>query len=169
MARALIGVTLVFGDCAGVIVETEAYRDDPASHWVTRPVAGKIMETTHGHVYVYRIYGVHHCLNFTTERTGVGAVLLRALEPLDGLDAMRRRRGVASLRALCSGPAKLVEALGVGPELTGRPVAEAFTLMSRSRRVSVGAGPRIGISRATDLPWRFFERGSAFLSRPEGS
>jgi len=166
VARALIGVELVYGTCSGVIVEVEAYKDDAASHYVTRrPSAGELMGSTHGRIYVYQIYGVHLCLNFTCDTGGPGAVLIRAIEPRSGLDAMRERRGVERVRDLCSGPGKLVEALGIDRALNRTPVLDAFALKAREDRVEVDATPRIGIRNATALPWRFTLRGSAFSSR----
>lgn len=165
VARGLVGCTLVHGRCAGVIVECEAYTDDPASHYVTRRRQGRVMAETHGRIYIYRSYGVHHCLNFTTDQHGVGAVLLRALEPVQGLDLMRRRRGLDDPRALASGPGKLVEAMGISPRLDGRAVLDAFELLAPETPLSVDCGPRVGISRAKDLPWRFWARGSRFVSR----
>ena len=166
VARRLVGATLTRGPCSGVIVEVEAYTDDPASHHVTRPRKSALMRETHGFIYVYQIYGVHHCLNFTTDAHGVGAVLVRALEPLAGLEVMRRRRGVERITDLCSGPAKLVQALGISPALNGRPVIETFTLVPPDTRPRITASPRIGIAAAKDLPWRFTLTGSRFVSRP---
>ncbi len=165
MARALIGATVTHGACAGVIVETEAYTDDPASHYVTRPRTAAIMGTGHGHIYIYQIYGVHRCLNVTTDAHGPGAVLIRALEPVRGLDAMRARRGRTALRDLCSGPAKLFEALGLDPDCNGRPVADVLDIRAPEASPEIVATPRIGITRARDLPWRFCLAGSRFLSR----
>ena len=170
VARSLIGVELVYGSCSGVIVEAEAYKDDAASHYVTRrPSAGELMGSTHGCVYIYRIYGLHLCLNFTCDVGGPGAVLIRAVEPRGGLEEMRARRGVERVRDLCSGPGKLVQALGIGPALNRAPVLEAFELRRTGCRVEVDATPRIGIRRAVELPWRFALRGSEFVSRRPAS
>jgi DNA-3-methyladenine glycosylase len=166
VARGLIGVELVYGSCSGVIVEVEAYRDDAASHYVTRrPSAGELMGSTHGRIYIYQIYGVHFCLNFTCDAGGPGAVLIRAIEPRTDLEAMRKRRGVERIRDLCSGPGKLVEALGIDPALNRTPVLESFVLRQPEGEIEVDATPRIGIRVASALPWRFALRGSAFLSR----
>jgi DNA-3-methyladenine glycosylase len=167
VAADLIGVELLFRGRGGLIVEAEAYTDDAASHYVTRhPSAGRLMGSTFGRIYVYRIYGTHCCLNFTTDAHGPGAVLIRALEPLHGLSSMRRRRGVGEVTELCSGPAKLVQALGIGLHLTGDPVTRHFTLRPRRGMIEVATSPRIGISRATDLPWRFSLRDSPHVGRP---
>jgi DNA-3-methyladenine glycosylase len=127
------------------------------------------MRDTFGHLYIYSIYGMHRCLNFTTDEHGIGAVLIRALEPLEGIAAMRRRRGVRALEDLCSGPAKVVQALGIDPALDGKPVADHFELTLPSRPVDLATSPRIGLSRAQDLPWRFFARGNRFVSAGRAS
>lgn len=167
VARGLIGAVVRRGACAGRIVETEAYTDDAASHFVTRPRSGApLMGGTHARVYVYSIYGVHLCLNFTTDDTGPGAVLLRALEPVAGLGVMRRRRGVERVEHLASGPAKLARALGVTRRLSGRRVLEEFELVLPSTPVPAEATPRVGIRQARELPWRFVLVGTRFASRP---
>lgn len=167
VARALVGVVLGYGDAAGIIVETEAYTDDPASHFVTRrKAAGPIMGETFGRVYVYRIYGMHHCLNFTTDREGPGAVLVRALEPLHGLGAMRDRRGTDDLAELMNGPGKLCQALGIDRSIHGRAATDLFRFERSSPTVDVTTSPRIGIRRGVELPWRFVLAGSRFASRP---
>jgi len=166
VARALIGCTLRRGDRAGRIVEVEAYTDDAASHFVTRPSARELMGSTHGRVYLYRSHGVHVCLNFTTDAGGPGAVLIRAFEPLEGIELMRRERGRQDERELCNGPGKLVQAFGLSMELNALPIAEVFELEPPDGRPGIVAGPRIGISRDKALPWRFCLEGSRFLSRP---
>ncbi len=165
VARRLIGVTLAYGDCAGEIVETEAYSGDEASHFVTRRHTGALMGDTYASVYVYSIYGMHRCLNFTADRSGPGAVLIRALRPVRGIDAMRQRRGVTHDHQVASGPAKLVVALDLPDGLTGRDVTDVFRLEPPTEAHDIESGPRIGISKARDLPWRFHVRGSPFVSR----
>jgi DNA-3-methyladenine glycosylase len=167
VAADLLGVELLYGECGGIIVETEAYTDDPASHFVTRPKAGRMLGDTWGRVYLYTIYGVHRCLNFTTDALAPGAVLIRALEPTVGVEAMQARRGTDRRRALTSGPAKLYQALGIAADLHGRPVDACFSL-SRVRQIGedrLVRTPRIGISRAADLHWRFVQRDNPFVSR----
>lgn len=167
VAADLLGVELLYEGCGGIIVETEAYTDDPASHFVMRPNTGRMLGETWGCVYLYTIYGIHRCLNFTTDAAAPGAVLIRALEPTVGVEAMRRRRGSDRLKALTSGPGRLVQALGIPESIHGRPVGECFALR-RVRRVTgdnLVTSPRIGISRAADLHWRFFERGNPYVSR----
>ncbi|HWB08245.1 MAG TPA: DNA-3-methyladenine glycosylase [Pirellulales bacterium] len=168
VAQELIGTTMIVGDCRCRIVETEAYTTDAASHSVTRRHKATIMRETFAHIYVYKIYGVHYCLNFTTERDGVGAVLIRAAEPLAGIDQMARRRGTSDLKRLLNGPGRLCQALAIDSTWTGRALGRELKLLPATHVPSIVAGPRIGISRATELEWRFFERGSRFVSRGTG-
>jgi DNA-3-methyladenine glycosylase len=173
VARDLIGCALLFRGVGGVIVECESYeRDDPACHAYvgmterTAPLFGPP-----GRAYVYLSYGVHSCLNFVCEPEGeAAAVLIRALEPRWAIEEMSRRRGRREVRELCSGPGKLTEALGIGLEMNRAPLGEPpFELRGRDEGwgdVAVATGPRIGITRAAELPWRFCAAGSKFLSRP---
>jgi DNA-3-methyladenine glycosylase len=176
VAPELIGCTLRFRDVGGVIVEVESYeRDDPACHAYGGPTERNApLFGPPAHAYVYLSYGVHSCLNFVCEPEGsAAAVLIRALEPRWGLEQMQRRRRQSDVRALCSGPGKLTQALGIGLESDSALLAEPpFELGGRTaewRHVQVVAGPRIGINRATELPWRFCAAGSAFVSRPIGA
>jgi DNA-3-methyladenine glycosylase len=169
VAPELIGVTLLVDGIGGRIVEAEAYdQEDPASHgYRGRTERNASMFGPPGHAYVYRSYGIHWCLNLVCEGEGVAnAVLIRALEPTYGLDEMRKRRGVDDPRLLCSGPGKLCEALAVTREHDGLPLDRPpFELRPREGRVDVVTGPRVGITRAAELPWRYAEAGSRFLSR----
>ena len=170
VARQLIGVTVLLDGVGGRIVETEAYdRLDPASHtFGGQTPRNAAMFGPPAHAYVYRSYGLHWCLNFVCREAGHGAgVLIRAIEPLYGLDAMRARRGVEDERLLCSGPGKLCQALAITHAHNGVALdASPFVLLAREDAVAVLAGPRIGISRAMEMPWRFVEAGSRFLSKP---
>jgi DNA-3-methyladenine glycosylase len=170
VAPALIGATLLVDGVGGRIVEVEAYdHEDPASHGFRgRTERNASMFGPPGHAYVYRSYGIHWCLNLVCEAQGVAnAVLVRALEPTHGLGAMRRRRGLEDLRLLCSGPGRLCQALGVTREHDGLALDRPpFELFSAEGPVEVVSGPRIGITRAAELPWRYAEAGSRFLSRP---
>jgi DNA-3-methyladenine glycosylase len=168
-ARALIGWTLTLDGVGGVIVETEAYHhEDPASHSFAGPTPrNAVMFGPVGRAYVYRSYGVHWCLNVVVGPDPGSAVLIRALEPTAGVDVMRERRGVDEVRQLCSGPGKLCQALAVTRAHDGLAIDEApFALRPPAQPPKLVAGPRIGISRAAELPWRFGEAGSRFLSRP---
>jgi DNA-3-methyladenine glycosylase len=170
VAPELVGATLLVDGVGGRIVEVEAYdHEDPASHgYGGRTARNAAMFGPPGHAYVYRSYGIHWCLNLVCEEEGVAnAVLVRALEPTHRLDAMRARRGAEDPRLLCSGPGRLCQALGVTREHDGLPLDRPpFELRPREGDVDVAAGPRIGITRAVDLPWRYGESGSRFLSRP---
>ncbi|HEY8779708.1 MAG TPA: DNA-3-methyladenine glycosylase [Solirubrobacterales bacterium] len=173
VARELIGCMLMHGDCGGVIVETESYeRDDPACHaYVGRTARNEVLFGPPGRAYVYLSYGVHSLLNAVAEADGdAAAVLIRALEPTVGVEAMRQRRGRQRDEELCSGPGKLTEALGVGLSDNGASLsAPPFTVLPPEgawRAIGVTAGPRIGISKATENPWRFCAAGSRFVSRP---
>ncbi|WEF31313.1 DNA-3-methyladenine glycosylase [Pseudoduganella chitinolytica] len=170
VARLLIGVTLLVDGIGGRIVETEAYdREDPASHAFSGPtLRNASMFGPAAHTYVYRSYGIHWCLNFVCREAGHGAgVLIRAIEPVVGLDTMRARRGLEEAKLLCSGPGRVCQALAVTREHNGLSLAAApFELLPRAGDVDVVAGPRIGISKAMDVPWRFGLRGSPHLSKP---
>jgi DNA-3-methyladenine glycosylase len=170
VARALIGVLVFVDGVGGRIVETEAYdRDDPASHTFNgQTERNAAMFGAPGHAYVYRSYGMHWCLNFVCREAGHGAgVLIRALEPLAGLDRMRARRGIDNPPQLCSGPGKLCQALGVTRLHNGLPLDSApFALEAAGQAAPVVAGPRIGISKAQETVWRFGLQGSLFLSKP---
>ncbi|HJQ71226.1 MAG TPA: DNA-3-methyladenine glycosylase [Blastocatellia bacterium] len=165
VARELIGTTLAVGRCKGRIVETEAYTTDAASHAVMRRNQAALMHETFGHVYVYLIYGMYYCLNFTTERAGVGAVLIRAAEPTAGVEAMIERRGATDLKKLASGPGRLCQAFGIDARFNGRPVGREIKLIERDCEPRITSSPRIGITRATELEWRFYETGNLFVSR----
>jgi DNA-3-methyladenine glycosylase len=165
----LIGVTLLADGVGGRIVEVEAYdQEDPASHgYRGRTTRNASMFGPPGRAYVYRSYGIHWCLNLVCEDEGTAnAVLIRALEPTHGLDEMRARRGLDDPRLLCSGPGRLCQALGITNELDGQRLDRSpFELRERDRPVDVLTGPRIGITRAAELPWRYVEAGSRFVSR----
>jgi DNA-3-methyladenine glycosylase len=170
VAPELIGATLLLDGVGGVIVEVEAYdQEDPASHGFRGPTPRTAaMFGPPGHAYVYRSYGIHWCLNFVCDVEGrAEAALVRALQPTHGLDAMRERRGVDAERALCSGPGKLCQALAITGEHDGCALdVPPFELHAREEEPAIAVGPRIGITRAAELPWRYALAGSRFLSRP---
>jgi DNA-3-methyladenine glycosylase len=169
VAPELIGATLLLEGVGGVIVEVEAYdHEDPAAHgYRGRTARNASMFGAAGHAYVYRSYGIHWCLNFVCDEVGVAsAVLIRALEPTAGLEAMRARRGVADDRLLCAGPGRLCQALAITGEHDGLPLEEPpFELCARERVPEIARGARVGITKAADKPWRYGLAGSRFLSR----
>lgn len=170
VAQALIGATLRVDGVGGLIVETEAYdQDDPASHsHAGRTARNAAMFGPPGHAYVYRSYGLHWCLNLVCREAGHGAgVLIRAIQPVHGIERMRQRRGVQELRLLASGPGRVGQALGITREHNGLSVdTPPFELQAAETPPSLVTGPRIGISKAIEAPWRFGLAGSPFLSRP---
>jgi DNA-3-methyladenine glycosylase len=175
VARELIGCALVNDGVGGRIVETEAYEEhEPACHAFAGPTSrNRALFGPAGRAYVYRSYGIHHLFNVVTGPAGRGeAVLIRALEPCWGLAMMRCRRGGVGDRELCSGPGKLAAALGIGPEHDGIELNGSLRLLRAQDRGGpappIVAGPRIGISRAAELPWRYCLSGSGWLSRPPG-
>jgi DNA-3-methyladenine glycosylase len=169
VARELIGAALLVDGVGGRIVETEAYdRTDPASHAFSGPTARNAsMFGPPGRAYVYRSYGIHWCLNFVCREKDHGAgVLIRAIEPLEGIDTMRERRGLDDVRLLCSGPGRVGQALGIAHAMNGCRLDRApFQVFARDRAYPVATGPRIGISKAMEVHWRFGLAGSPFLSK----
>ena len=170
VAPDLIGATFLVDGVGGIIVEVEAYHHtEPAAHSFNGPTPRNlVMFGPPGFSYVYRSYGIHWCVNFVCEKEGsASAVLIRALQPTQGIAAMRRRRGLHDERALCSGPGKLCEALGITIKhselaLDRPPIA----LHARLSKPEVVAGVRIGLTKAVDLPWRYGQKESRFLSKP---
>jgi DNA-3-methyladenine glycosylase len=170
VAPELIGATLLVEGVGGTIVEVEAYdHEDPAAHgFGGRTPRNASMFGPAGHAYVYRSYGIHWCLNFVCEQEGVAnAVLIRALEPTAGIAQMQKRRNMQDLRLLCAGPGRLCEALGITRALDGLALDRPpFRLIARPHAVPLAVGPRIGITKAMEKPWRYGLAGSRFLSRP---
>jgi DNA-3-methyladenine glycosylase len=174
VAAGLIGCTLLHGGVGGIIVETEAYEgDDPACHGFGGPTARNApIFGPPGHVYVYLCYGIHSMFNLVAEPEGTAAaVLVRALEPTEGIELMRRRRGLAGPTDLCSGPGKICQALAIELSQSGAAaLREPFRIQAAPDDPArdVVAGPRIGLTKAADYPWRYCLAGSAVLSRPAG-
>jgi DNA-3-methyladenine glycosylase len=173
VARELIGCVVRHGACAGVIVETEAYHEsEPACHaFIGTTPRTRTLFAGPGCAYVYRSYGIHAMLNAVAEVEGVGAaVLIRALQPLAGIEEMRERRGLDELEQLCSGPGRLTQALGIGLELNGTDLDRGpVTISSRAPDAPtpvIVAATRVGITKAVELPWRFASIDSRFVSRP---
>jgi DNA-3-methyladenine glycosylase len=170
VAPELIGATFTFNGVGGTIVEVEAYhQSEPAAHSYGGPrPRTSVMFGPPGHAYVYRSYGIHWCVNFVCDHKGVGsALLIRALMPTDGIAAMRRRRGLHDERLLCSGPGRLCEALAITGAHNGLALDKPpFALFARSSHAEIAIGPRIGITKAADLPWRYGLKGSRFVSKP---
>ena len=169
VARALLGVTLLVDGIGGPIVETEAYdRTDPASHSFRGPTRGNAaMFGRVGHAYVYRSYGLHWCFNVVCGSQGAGsAVLIRAIEPREGLTTMIERRGMNDVRRLCAGPGRLCQALAIDATLNSHALAKSpFSLRDCTERPPIVASTRIGITKGVDAPWRFLVANSAFVSR----
>ena len=173
VARDLVGCELAVGGTAGIVVETEAYdATDPACHaYIGRTARNEVLFGPPGRAYVYLSYGIHNLLNAVAEAEGsAAAVLIRALEPTAGIDLMRERRGREAVEDLCSGPGKLSEALGVDLSLNGADLFQPpFELSEPSQAwpgAEIIASPRIGITKAADLPWRYSVKESRFVSRP---
>jgi DNA-3-methyladenine glycosylase len=170
VAPELIGATLLVDGTGGVIVEVEAYHHtDPAAHsYRGRTPRNLVMFGPPGFAYVYRSYGIHWCVNFVCEKEGsASAVLIRALQPTQGIAAMRRRRALHDERLLCSGPGKLTQALGITNKHDGLPLdSPPIALHARPQMPEIVTGLRIGITKAVELPWRYGLKGSKFLSKP---
>ncbi len=170
VAQKLIGSFFSFKGVGGIIVETEAYdQTDPASHSFCGPTSrNAVMFGPPEVIYVYRSYGIHWCFNFVCSKAGHGsAVLIRAIEPVEGIDIMRKRRKLTDIRLLCAGPGRVCQALDIAQKENGLPLSSGTCVLKpRTEPVDIVTGPRIGISKAADVPWRFGLAHSPFLSRP---
>jgi DNA-3-methyladenine glycosylase len=167
VARELLGKIIEFNGTSGMIVETEAYKADPASHGYKITPRSEIMLSTYAHVYVYIIYGMYHCINFTTNRGEVGAVLIRALEPLKGIDKMKRRRKTSNVHNLMSGPGKVCGAMNITKKQNYTKINDKIKVYDyiSFKDSEISKSGRIGISQGKDLDWRFFVKGNKFVSR----
>lgn len=170
VARDLVGCTLLYERCGGVIVETESYEaDDPACHaYVGLTERTRVLFGPPGYAYVYLSYGIHSLLNAVAEPEGdAAAVLIRALDPTHGLEQMRSRRGARPDHELCSGPGKLTEALGIDlGDNEADLCREPFLLTAPEEQLEIVTGPRIGITKAVERPWRFCAAGNRNVSKP---
>ncbi|MCD6576090.1 MAG: DNA-3-methyladenine glycosylase [Nanoarchaeota archaeon] len=165
VAKALLGKLIKFKKCSGIIVETEAYKDDPASHAHKPTPRSMPLIEKYGTVYVYLNYGTYHLLNFTCDEKGPGGVLIRAVEPIDGISIMKRRRKTKDIYNLCSGPGKLCQAFGINMEQHNKEVGEEIHVYDIGKKVEIEKSARIGISKGVEYEWRFFVKGSPFVSK----
>jgi len=178
LAPKLLGKIVKKGSCTGIIVETEAYTTDPASHAFRITPRSAPMRDTYGHWYVYFTYGMHWCANITTDAKGVGAVLIRAVEPVEGIALMKRRRKTNDVKNLCNGPAKFCQAFGITGKDNKHPLDASFGIFELTdtensmiyhtinlTREQIDTSIRIGITKGTELPWRFYIKNNPFVSR----
>lgn len=168
VARLLLGCVLRVGNCYGIIVETEAYKDDSASHAAKRTERSELMYSTFGYVYVYLIYGMYYCLNFTTNgHSQPGAVLIRAVQPVKGISFMQQRRNIENIHSLCSGPGKLCQAFGITSEHNGQKIHDTVQIFfpSATSSFSIVSGPRVGIQKGLEYDWRFYIKDNNFVSK----
>lgn len=166
VAQNLLGKIISVNGMKARIVETEAYGRDPASHAFKKTKRSKIMFDTYGHIYVYLIYGMHYCLNFTTEKKKAGAVLIRAVEPLERVEQMRKNRKTSEITALCSGPGKLCRALGIDKKQNGLKLGKKIKVFDDNFKANkIQSSSRIGIKDALHLQWRFYIKENKFVSR----
>lgn len=165
VAKDLLGKLLKFKSCSGIIVETEAYAADGASHAARRTKRSIPLFDTWGVIYVYLNYGMYYLVNFTCDKKGPGAVLIRAVEPIDGISLMKKRRKTDNIHNLCSGPGKLCQAFGIDMKQHNQDINEEIHVYNIGKKVEIGKSKRIGISFAKDIEWRFFIKGNKFVSR----
>jgi DNA-3-methyladenine glycosylase len=166
VAQELLGKIIEINGIKARIVETEAYKKDPASHAYTKTERSQIMYETHGHIYIYLIYGMYHCLNFTTEKDDAGAVLIRAVEPLNNIHLLQKRRNTTKITNLCSGPGKLCQALSLSKNHNAQPIGKEIHVYDDNfNPTSIAKSPRIGISIGTELEWRFYIKDNPFVSK----
>lgn len=167
VAKELLGKVISYNGMQGMIVETEAYKSDPASHAYKLTPRSEIMLKTHGKFYIYFIYGMYYCLNITTNKGDIGAVLIRALEPLKGIARMKKNRNTDNIHNLASGPGKLCDALKITKSLNNTPVNGKIKVLHHKnfKDSDIISAKRIGISKGNDFDWRFYLRGNEFVSK----
>jgi len=164
VAQALLGKVLKFKGCSGIIVETEAYADDGASHAARRTKRSEPLFEKYGTTYVYLNYGMYNLFNFTCNKDGPGGILIRALEPVDGIKKMKRRRNVEKEVDLCNGPGKLCQAFGINMKQHDKELGEVevYDIGLKPKMVKT---TRIGISFSQDLKWRYYIKGNSYISK----
>lgn len=167
LAPKLLGKVIRKGSCVGVIVETEAYGTDPASHAHRATPRSAPMRDTFGNWYVYFTYGMHWCANVTTDASDAGAVLIRAVEPIKGIQIMKKRRDTDDLHNLCSGPAKFCQAFGITGKDNFKPLDASFAIYDAPTipKSKIATSARVGIRDGSDLQWRFYIKNNSFVSR----
>ena len=167
IAKNLLGKVIEHDGMSGMIVETEAYKKDGASHGYTITDRSRIMLDSHGRWYVYFIYGMYHCLNITTNKGDVGAVLIRALEPLEGIEKMKSNRRTDNVKNLCSGPGKVCQAMGISKDHNNSSLHSPIQLLHKAKipEKLIVSSRRIGISKDEHLPWRFYIKDNPYVSR----
>lgn len=166
VAKELLGKIIFVNNCSARIIETEAYTNDPASHAFKKTERSSIMYNTYAHIYIYLIYGMYYCINFTAEKTNKpGAVLIRALEPLTGIEEMQKRRNTKNIYSLCSGPGKLCQALKIDKTLNEKKLGKEIKIFDDNYKPEVCKSSRIGIKDALNLQWRFFIKNNKFVSK----
>jgi len=164
VAKGLLGKIISYNNCSGVIVETEAYKSDPSSHAYKITPRSRIMLETFGKWYIYFIYGMYFCMNITTNGDKVGAVLIRAVQPVSGIDKMKKRRGTDLIHNLCSGPGKLCQAFGISKKMNSKGL-NAIKIFEGKKPKKIVSTSRIGIREEKPLPWRFYIADSEWVSR----
>lgn len=165
VAKNLLGKIISYNGCSGMIVETEAYKSDPASHAYKITPRSRIMLESYGKWYVYFIYGMYHCLNITTNENDIGAVLIRALQPISGTSKMKKRRKTDNIKNLCSGPGKLCQAFNITKKQNNTNVNQTIKIYNNPIKPKITKTNRIGIKEENPLPWRFYIKESEWVSR----
>ena len=155
VAKELIGKIISYKNLSGIIIETEAYEDDEASHAFKRTKRSSIMYDSYGKFYIYFIYGNYYCLNITTDENGPGAVLIRALKPIKGISMMKKRRNCDSVKNLLNGPGKICQAFEIDKKLNGSMINDKIKILDSNIKFEIETSSRIGIKKAIDLKWRF--------------
>lgn len=165
VAKELLGKKLVFRNCSGIIVETEAYKDDEASHAHKKTPRSKPLIQNYGTVYIYLNYGMYHMLNFTCDKKKPGGVLIRAIEPTSGINLMKKRRNSEKLLNLCSGPGKLCQAFNITKKQHNKNIGDEIKILDENIKVNIKKANRIGITAAKNLEWRFYIKNNKFVSK----